>query len=317
MKEGESREAVRAVRERLKGRMKGAILEDVPLSGYTSFRIGGPADLLVLPKDREDLVLLTSVLVEEGCGYVVLGKGTNVLVSDAGFRGVAVVLSAGLKRLTIKYEDIVDVESGCDLNYLILRCIDYGLSGLERMAGIPGSVGGAVRMNAGAQGECMGNWVRKIRLLRPVRGMVADEEIAGRQAGFEYRKAVNLKEGDIIYQVELKLNIDDVEAIRRRRREALEWRRKRQPVEKPSAGSVFLNPPGESAGALIERCGLKGLRIGDAAVSPKHANFIVNLGKASADDVSRLIERVKEEVLRREGVELREEIVRIGFPEEG
>ncbi len=317
MKGDERHGTVRDVRERLKGRLKGAILEDVPLSGYTSFRIGGPADLLVLPKDWEDLVLLTSVLVEEECKYVVLGRGTNVLVSDEGYRGVVIVLSGGLRRLIVRGEGEVEVEAGYDLNHLILRCMDYGFSGLERLAGIPGSVGGAVRMNAGAQGECIGNWVRGIKLLRIDDGEVTDKEITGQQAGFDYRKAGNLKNKDIIYLVKLKLDIDDVEEIGKRRQEALRWRRETQPLEKPSAGSVFLNPPGGSAGAMIERCGLKGLRVGDAAVSMKHANFIVNLGKATADDVARLIDKVREEVLRREGVELREEIVRIGFPEEG
>lgn len=287
--------------------------ERVPLAGYTSFRIGGPADLVVMPKGWEDLVVLSQALAEERCDFLVLGRGTNLLVSDAGFRGVAVVLTRGMKRLRIKSEGEVYVECGCDLNRLILWCMEHRLAGLEELSGIPGSVGGAVRMNAGAHGLCIGDRVDTVKILRLVDGEVKERKINAREAEFGYRKAAGIDDLDIIYEVKLKLYFEDKKKIAERREEFLAWRRDRQPLDKPSAGSVFLNPPSMSAGEVIERCGLKGLRVGDAAVSTKHANFIVNMGKATAKDVRELIRRVKEEVVRREGIELQEEIRMVGF----
>ncbi len=310
--EGTAR-GVEGLYRRLLGRLKGELLRDVPLSGYTSFRIGGPADLLVVPKGREELILVSQAVLEEGCEFLVLGKGTNVLISDSGFRGAVVLLSPGLKRARIKGEGEVYVEPGCDLNRLMSWCMEHGLAGMEELAGIPGSVGGAVRMNAGAHGKSIGDLVKGMRLLRVEGEEVTERVLAAEDAGFGYRCVTGIGEREIIYEVKLDLYFDDRERIRARRDEYLEWRRRNQPLDRPSAGSVFLNPPGVSAGQIIERCGLKGLRIGDALVSPKHANFIVNAGRATAEDVLRLIDRVKEEVLRREGIELKEEIRLVGF----
>lgn len=297
----------------LYGRLRGEVLKDVPLSGYTSFRIGGPADLLVAPKGQEELFLVSQAILEHGSDFLVLGKGSNVLVSDSGFRGVVVLTSPGLKRVHIKGEGEVYVECGCELNRLIHWCMEHGLAGIEELSGIPGSVGGAVRMNAGAHGKSFGERVGHVKVLR-LQGMEIEERILGaHEAGFAYRCARGIGAQDIIYEVKLNLYFDDKKRIRERRNDCLSWRRERQPLDRPSAGSVFLNPPGASAGEIIERCGLKGARVGDAMVSPKHANFIVNLGKASADDVLRLMEMIREEVLRREGVELREEITMVGF----
>lgn len=298
---------------RLRGRLRGEIHQGVPLSGYTSFRIGGPTDLLVVPKGQEELALVSQVLLEVGCDFLVLGRGTNILVSDAGFRGVTVLLSGGLKRVKIKSEGEVYVESGCDLNRLITWCLKHGLSGLEELAGIPGSVGGAVRMNAGAHGVAIGERVEEVRVLSLLGDEVGERWLKAGEAGFGYRVATGIGDSDIIAEVKLNLYIEDRERIRARREEFLAWRRERQPLDKPSAGSVFLNPPEASAGELIERCGLKGLRVGDAMVSLKHANFIINAGRATAEEVLRLVEKVKEEVLRREGVELKEEIRLVGF----
>ncbi|MDI6874244.1 UDP-N-acetylmuramate dehydrogenase [Candidatus Solincola sp.] len=298
---------------KLHGRLRGEVLKDVPLSGYTSFRIGGPADLLVVPKGQEELVLLSQALLEEGCDFLVLGKGTNVLVSDSGFRGVVVLLSQGLKRAHIQSEGEVYVESGCELNRLIVWCLEHGLAGLEELSGIPGSVGGAVRMNAGAHGRCVGDRVELVRVLRLEGEEITERALTAREAGFAYRSALGIGDLEIIYEVKLNLYVDDKERIKARREEFLTWRRERQPLDRPSAGSVFLNPPGISAGEIIERCGLKGIRVGDAMVSPKHANFIINLGRATAEDVLRLMNRIKEEVHRREGIELKEEIRLVGF----
>lgn len=316
MGNGRDSRGVAAVSRRLQGRLRDEIRSDVPLSSLTSFRIGGPADLLVVPKAQEELVLVSQVILEEGCDFLVLGRGTNVLVSDAGFRGVVLLLSRGLKRTSIKYEGIVYVESGCELNRLITWCMEHGLGGLEELSGIPGTVGGAVRMNAGALGRSMGERVVELKVLDLSGEEVRDGTLKARDAGFGYRVSTGIGEKEIITEVKLELYVEDKERIRSRREEFLAWRRERQPLENPSAGSVFLNPPGISAGELIERCGLKGKRVGDAVVSPKHANFIINAGRATADDVFRLMQMVKEEVYRQEGVELREEIKLVGFEKE-
>ncbi len=300
-----------AVRGMLRSRFKGILLEGVPLAGYTSFRIGGPAALLALPKGKDDLSRLLEAVAEAGSRLLVLGRGSNVLVSDRGFDGVVAVLGGGLGRITKKGEDEVYVESGCDLNRLVKWSIEHGLGGLERLAGIPGSVGGAVRTNAGAMGAEVGERVEHVVVLNLVGGEVMTKRLGREDMGFTYRGTA-LGDGDVIYGVRLSLEREDRRALESRCREAMAWRRKNQPLQQPSAGSVFRNPPGVSAGELIDRCGMRGMRAGEAMVSEMHANFIVNLGAAKADDVHALMERVKAEVSRREGVELEEEIVLVG-----
>lgn len=302
------------VRRRLARDFRGDLIERAPLALFTTFRIGGPADLVAVPRGWDDLVLLGMSVREEECPFVVLGRGSNVLVADEGFRGVVILMSKGMKRISKKAEGEVYVESGCDLNRLIKWCIEQGLGGLEELSGIPGSVGGAVRMNAGAFETCMGDRVKEVFLLRVGEGL---EEVAlsRKEAAFAYRRAEGVERHDIIYQVILELEPADIGSLLRTREEVLEWRRANQPLDQPSAGSVFRNPEGEPAGKIIDRCGLKGLRVGGAAVSPKHANFIVNLGGATASDVRELIRKVKLTVREKEGLELQEEIEMVGFRE--
>jgi UDP-N-acetylmuramate dehydrogenase len=301
----------------MEDRIRGSIEENVSLAGFTTFRIGGPADFLALPKGVEDVLVLAQAVAEYGAKLLVLGKGSNVLVSDRGYRGVAIVLSGGLGRIIRKGKDELQVESGCDLSYLVNWCIEEELGGLEVLAGIPGTVGGAVRMNAGAHGSCIGERVEDISLLRLEGGVVEDREMTAQQIAFGYRESA-LRDNEIIYKVRLQLYRGERKNLESRRREVLQWRRENQPLRQPSAGSVFRNPEGGSAGELIDRCGLKGMRVGDAIVSEKHANFIVNLGGATAADVHELIGRIKDEVSRKEGIELQEEIKIVGeIREEG
>jgi UDP-N-acetylmuramate dehydrogenase len=295
----------------LEDRFEGDLIADVPLSGYTTYRIGGPADLLAIPANLADLRHLLEAVAAEGADLLVLGRGSNVLVSDRGFRGVAVIFGRGVDRMMKKNNRTVDVESGCDLNRLVSWAIAGGLGGLEDLSGIPGSVGGAVRMNAGAMGASIGDRVERISVFTLAEGGVEERELEAAEAGFAYRRTA-LGDGDVICSVTMGFDESDRDALASRRKEVLEWRRENQPLGQPSAGSVFRNPEGVAAGALIERCGLKGLRVGDAVVSEKHANFIVNLGGASADDVYALIQRIKEEVARTEGIELEEEIKLVG-----
>jgi UDP-N-acetylmuramate dehydrogenase len=307
---------VAAVRERLRGGFAGTIREMAPLAEFTTFRIGGPAALLAMPGGREDLSLLLRAVEEAGMPLLVLGRGSNVLVSDRGFSGVVAVLGKGLQRITRKGKDEVYVEAGCDLERLISWAVELGLGGLEDLSGIPASVGGAVRMNAGAWGSSIGQSITRVAVIGLEGEEVKLKELKPGEIDFAYRYS-SIKEGDIVFEAGLRLHTADTAALRVRRREVMAWRRENQPLRQPSAGSVFRNPPGAAAGELIDGCGLKGARIGGAMVSDKHANFIVNMGGASADDVYRLMMRIKEEVIRREGVELKEEIKLVGKMGEG
>lgn len=294
---------------------RGEIRLNEPLSAHTSYRIGGPADLLAIPADREDLVVLLRELGERQLDFFVLGGGTNLLVRDGGFRGAAVSLER-LKTLAVVREyhavgghyTAISADAGASLAALLAYAMDRGLTGLEFAAGIPGSVGGAVVMNAGtAEGE-IGDAVESIALLAPGGAIIT----RGREEmGFGYRVS-GVPERHVVLGAVVALRRDDPDAIRKRVRSLQDQRRQRQPWGQPNAGSVFKNPSDRSAGRLIETAGLKGKRVGDAQVSEKHANFIVNLGAATAADVVTLIEQVRQQVLDAHGVMLEPEIRIIG-----
>lgn len=295
---------------------KGSLEPGESLASLTTFRIGGPAGLLAVPKGLDDLNLLAREIASSGADLLVLGRGSNVLISDQGFPGVVLVMGEGFGRIKRQGEDQVNVEAGCELNRLVSWTIERDLAGIEVLAGIPGTLGGAVRMNAGAQGSSIGDKVEEISVLRLEGKEIRDRQILAKRLAFGYRRS-DIEDNEIIYKVRLRLEKGDGEKLEARRKEVLEWRRENQPLGVPSAGSVFRNPPDVSAGELIDRCGLKGKRLGGAIVSEKHANFIVNSGGASARDVYNLICLIKEEVFRREGVELEEEIRLIGEMGEG
>ncbi len=306
-----SEEACAEVAARLKGRFLGSMVEGAPLSEHTTFRIGGPADLLAFPKGMGDLGRLLQAIADARCPWIAMGNGSNLLFSDSGFRGIVVVLGRGLNRIKKNHKHEVYVEGGCTINRFLSWVEEAELGGLEDLAGIPGTVGGAARMNAGAMGTSIGDRVAELHVAGERGGEVHYRTYQRHEAGFGYR-STGIEEGEIIYLVKLELYKNDRRYIRERRERVLEWRRRHQPLEYPSAGSVFKNPPGISAGELIDRCGLKGARAGMAQVSEKHANFIVNLGGARASEVVSLIRRVKKEVYEREGIELEEEIRIVG-----
>jgi UDP-N-acetylmuramate dehydrogenase len=294
---------------------KGEIRRDEPLSRHTSYAIGGPADILAWPADREDLRLLLQAIKARKLRYFVLGGGTNLLVRDGGFRGVMISLQ---RMHTIKIEReyrsiggsfvVVYAEAGASLAKLLSFAVEHGLTGLEFAAGIPGTVGGAVCMNAGTSLGEIGDVVESVTLISP------DGELGTRSAEemeFGYRTA-SVPEGHLVLEVRLVLRRDDKEKIKARLKELLETRKQRQPWGFPNAGSVFKNPQEESAGMLIESAELKGRMVGGAQVSVKHANVIVNTGKARAADVLELMEIVKEKVLEVSGVRLEPEIKIIG-----
>ncbi|GMU36822.1 MAG: UDP-N-acetylmuramate dehydrogenase [Phycisphaerae bacterium] len=276
---------------------------DAPLGARTWYRIGGRAKWLAHPSDAESLSRLMSAVAAEGVPRRVLGRGANVLVRDEGFDGVVIVLDApAFTKMT--FEDVsVCVGGGADLMKLCKACCDRGLSGLEGLAAIPASVGGAVRMNAGGRYGEFGDRVRSISVVE-TGGALRD--LSREDVGFGYR-TWGLGRA-IVTEVVMDLVRDDPVRVRGRFKEYWRLKRATQPVGERSAGCVFKNPPGASAGRMIDEAGLKGERCGGAQVSPRHANFIVASADARASDVLALAQRVRDRVRERFGVELEQEM---------
>jgi UDP-N-acetylmuramate dehydrogenase len=285
--------------------LRGRITFNAQLRTYTSFKIGGPADALVEPADVEDVRRL---VVQAGAAKVplfVVG-GTNLLIRDGGIRGIVVSLS---KLRTIREEagDVLYAEGGVGMPTLIGYAIRRSLAGLEWAAGIPGTVGGCLVMNAGTRLGEMKDAVKAVRLVT-MRGEVRD--LAAASIRFQYRRA-RLPRG-IVVGVWFQLRPGIRAEIARVVKDYLHYRKETQPLAMPSAGCVFKNPPRESAGSLLEATGLKGMRIGDAEVSTKHGNFIVNRGHASAADVIGLIQKIRRMIKQKAGVKLDLELKIVG-----
>ncbi len=290
--------------------VRGRLLEDESLSGHTSFRIGGAADFWFLPKDIEDLSAGLKACTEDGVPVFVIGRGTNLLAADAGFRGVVFDLAETFSGMSGEGPE-VNAGAGGLLWDLLNFCAARGLSGFEALAGIPGSVGGGVRLNAGAFGrEIRDNLVDVIAVEADGTVTVRDRDALA----MGYRSTA-LPEGSVVVSARFSFEPGDPLRMKAEQEAVLARRREKQPLSMPSAGSVFKRPPGDFAGRLIEDAGLKGLRIGDAMVSGKHANFIVNVGSASASDVKALIDEIRGRVLARFGVTLEPEIRFLGFGE--
>ena len=295
--------------------IRGEVREREPLAGHTSFRIGGPADHLVFPADRADLIALLAQLRQQEVPFVILGGGTNVLVRDGGIRGVVISLKRlGAVSKVREYRSVggtyavVLAEAGGPLAGLLRYAAERGLSGLEFATGIPGTVGGAVCMNAGtAQGE-IGDIIDTVTLLSPSGELI---ERNRDEMAFSYR-AANVPKDHAVLEARIILRHGEREQIQARVKELMARRREFQPWGLPNAGSIFKNPFDESAGRLIEAAGLKGASVGGAQVSEKHANFIVNLGGATAADVLRLMDLVQQRVLEVHKIRLEPEIKIIG-----
>ncbi len=280
------------------------VSENVPLLPLTSFRIGGPAHLFLVPRTLKALEQTISYLSNRSISYKVLGQGSNLLISD---KGVKVVMSlAALNRIHSPPGHpfkTVSVEAGCRLKSLISWSTRNGLCGLENLSGIPASVGGAISMNAGTNKCSMAEAIDAVQFTGPDGSCWFRRD----QLQFDYR-SFRLPDKALISAARIQLGKSSPDQIRRNVRKVMCKRRTTQPIGKPSAGCVFRNPPGDSAGKLIDQCGLKGLRIGDAEVSKKHANFIVNRGKASAIQVMDLLEIIRERVKKETAVELVPEV---------
>jgi UDP-N-acetylmuramate dehydrogenase len=287
---------------------RGDLLPDCPLAPFTTWRIGGPAELVASPAGRDDLIRVVSLARQRGLAWRVLGNGSNLLVDDAGVRGLVIRLRKVLDTVEIR-DTRLDAGAGALFPLVANQAAAAGLAGIEFGAGIPGTIGGAVIMNAGWHQYELGNWIRHVEWIDPS----GEIEIVPREAcGFRYRGSRFRDRGGIVVSAALDLERGEPREIRARLDRFAQSRKENQPTELPSCGSVFLKPPGDFAGRLIEQAGLKGERVGDAQVSEKHANFIVNLGQARASDVLALVERVEREVEARFGVRLVREFERWG-----
>jgi UDP-N-acetylmuramate dehydrogenase len=289
---------------------QGEIRRAVPMSEVTSFRIGGPADVLLYPQGMEELQVVIALCREEGVRYLPLGNGTNLLASDRGVREPLINLSRGLGEIRRKGTTVM-VGAGLGLPQLLRFCASNGLSGLEPLAGIPGTVGGGIRMNAGSWGMEIGDRISSLMVMDQGGGIrwLKHEEVA-----FGYR-GIDLPLKEIILQGEFTLHKGEESEITGKMKDFVSRRKETQPLFQPSAGSIFKNPPDMPAGKLIEAVGLKGMRRGDAMISPLHANFIVNVGTARARDVLELITVIRERVYQERGTRLELEVQIIGEPE--
>lgn len=281
------------------------VLKDEPMSRHTTFQIGGPADLYIAAKDiiaLKDIVRMASAL---NLPLLPLGNGSNVLVSDEGVRGVVLSLTGDFRRITLSDPTTVSCGSGATMAGLCKFAQRNALSGLEFAWGIPGSVGGAAFMNAGAYD---GQFSDVLVSTTHVTSTGHTDSLLGPEMEMDYRKSAYLQNKCIITSVVVRLEQGNKEQISMQMDDNFRRRKEKQPLELPSAGSVFKRPDGAYAGALIEQCGLKGEKVGGAMVSEKHAGFIVNTGDATCSDVQALIEKIQETVLKKTGVSLECEV---------
>ncbi|MBN1883496.1 MAG: UDP-N-acetylmuramate dehydrogenase [Deltaproteobacteria bacterium] len=300
----------RAMGDILHEQVKGRVRENEPMEHHTSFRIGGPADLFVEPRDLDDLIIALEICTEHQIPVMIVGAGTNMLVRDGGIRGAVIGLRE-MKRVERRGASSVYADCGALLSGLVMKSVSWELSDLEFAVGIPGSVGGAVIMNAGAHGSSISNVVKRVEMVSPD-GSVNIIDVY--DLSFSYRRC-HIDEGKIVTGVEFTLQPGDSVDIKKRIEKHLSWRKDNQPLKYPSAGSVFKNPPDVSAGKVIDDLGMKGMNVGGAKVSETHANFIVNTGGAVARDVLELIDRIRERVNDRHGIELELEIRVVGEDE--
>ncbi len=324
------------------------IQKNIPLKNYTTFRIGGPAEYFLKAKTKEDLIEGISAAQKKGLPFFILGKGSNLLVSDKGYRGLIInfQFSPALSQKGGVQKDKIVAGAGTELKELVNVSAKKGLTGLEWAAGIPGTVGGAVYGNAGAFGKSIKDVVKsaevfdvktgKIEIFKNKPRTFSHQKMRDKDCQFGYRSSIfKNKKNLIILSVQIQLKKGKKKEIKEKIREYLEYRKKKHPLNFPSAGSIFMNcesgitnyelikkfpelkefkKRGEvPAGWLIEKCGLKGKKIGEVKISEKHTNFIVNLGKGKAKDVKKLINLAKKKVKNKFKVELKEEIQYLGF----
>ena len=297
-------------------KIKGRVLQDELLASHTSIQIGGPADVLIFPEDAQDI---QTIIKNRGKTPIyILGEGTNLLASDRGIRGIVISLKECFKEikrpLFFKREKgerraIINVGAGAKMSYLAKHAARFSLTGIENLVGIPGSLGGVIIMNAGAEGTEIGSVLRSVTRINR-KGEI--EKLKREDLSFEYRKTAFPDEAGILIEAEIELKEGDRSEIMATMDRYLSKRSQTQPLTIPNSGSIFKNPEGDAAGRIIDSLGLKGYSIGKAGISIRHANFIVNKGGATAKDVTELIKHIKKEVKEKTNIDLQTEIVIIG-----
>ena len=289
------------------------IRQDDPMKNHTTFRVGGPARYFVSPANASELAAVLDACRRDGSPCFILGNGSNLLVSDRGFSGTVVDMGKGFTSIRVEGERIF-AGAGLLLSQIARKALEAGLSGLEFAAGIPGSLGGAVVMNAGAYGSEMKDVLESVRVLTPEG---KERRIPAEELELGYRTSAVQKNGYVVLGAVFSLKPAPREKIRARMDELAAARREKQPLEYPSGGSTFKRPEGYFAGKLIQDAGLKGFRIGDAQVSEKHCGFVINRGQALATDVMAVCRCVSDTVYRQTGIRLEMELKTLGdFPEE-
>lgn len=279
-----------------------------PMSRHTTFQVGGPADYFVTPKEERQIQDVAAVLQGAGVPFYIMGNGSNLLVGDKGYRGVMIQICKKMNQIEIQ-DNMIHAQAGALLSKIAAKALTAGLAGFEFASGIPGTLGGAVMMNAGAYGGEMKQVVTSARVMK-ISGEM--EEVPVGEMGLGYRTSIFSKNGEIVMSADIKLDTGDVEKIRANMEELKKKRVEKQPLEYPSAGSTFKRPEGYFAGKLIQDSGLRGFRVGDAQVSEKHCGFVVNRGQATAAEIMDLIEQVSDRVYTQFGVRLEPEVRQVG-----
>ena len=298
------------VKKRLTEKISGSLVqEDAPMAKYTSFRAGGCADLLVQPQNTKELQDVLQILQEEECPHMVLGNGSNVLVKDGGYRGVIVKLGSGFDYVAVE-GNTIRCGSGALLSAVAKAAADAGLTGMECLSGIPGSIGGAVFMNAGAYGGEIKDVLRKVSVISQDGEQLSALDTESLDLG--YRHSILQQTGDIVLEAEFMLQPGNETEIKEKMTELKARRNEKQPVNYPSAGSFFKRPEGYFAGKLVQDADLKGVSVGGAEVSQLHSGFLINKGGATATDIIQLMRIVQAAVMERFGVMLEPEVRIIG-----
>ena len=287
---------------------KDSILIDEPMSRHTTFRVGGPADFFVTPKAKEEVRDVVRICKEAGMPYYIIGNGSNLLVSDAGYRGVIVQIYKEMNEVKVE-GDLVKAQAGALLSGIAAKALGAELSGFEFASGIPGTIGGACVMNAGAYGGEMKDVLESVTVLTGEGKII---ELGRNELELGYRTSVIAKKGYIVLGAVLKLERGDGEKIKTYMDELKEKRVTKQPLEYPSAGSTLKRPEGYFAGKLIEDAGLRGFQVGGAQVSEKHCGFVINRDHATAADIMELMRQVQIRVKENSGVDLEPEVKRLG-----
>ena len=294
--------------ETLSTMTKGSFLKDEAMAKHTSYRIGGPANAYITPRDKDDLSQILQFANQHGIATYFVGSGSNLLVADDGIDGLVITLGKSLKRLEITGATVF-AESGVMLGKMVKECISRNLSGIESMIGVPGTLGGALVMNAGAFGGEISNYLKHVTVMQ-MDGQ--EKQYQPGDISFSYRHST-FPDDEIVISAEFELIQSDKETVQEKRAVASGGRKATQPLKFRSAGSVFKNPKEGAAGYYIDQAGLKGTKVGDAEISPIHANFFVNHGKAKASDVVALIRLARETVHDKFGIMLDLEVKPLGF----